>query len=500
LQPTSPAIDKGSLVAGITMDERGVIRPFDDVTKTNSTSGNGSDIGAFELVPTFDKDWGYNQFGQLGLGNTTNQTAPQIFTSFPDIIAFSGGFHHSVALRSNGTVVTAGRNFYGELGNGTTTNRSAFGQVLLSAGGTNLSGVIAVSGGGYHNLALKSDGTVWAWGAGNVGQLGNGANSHSSIPVQVGASVAGFNGQVIAVDAGFEHNLALTADGKVWAWGANGNGQIGNGAMIDRNLPQPVLASSGGAQLSGIAQVSAGENQSAALKTDGNVLVWGRNDYGQVGNGTTSASVLFPTATTSTTMGAVTSISAGSHHNVALKSDGAVWVWGRGSLGQIGDNNTVDALTPRQATISNVVEIRANDAYHTLARTKDGSVFAWGWNPYGAIGNGTSTNQLTPLNISLPQGTGGNLGNGVGIIGVGVYNSFAAIPQISVPTGSNVRVEGDNVRLTFANVTTAGDLQIRAIDPSATGLTVLLAIRFRQIHKAMTLFHRHSLQVQRVFV
>jgi hypothetical protein len=171
-------------------------------------------------------------------------------------------------------------------------------------------------------------------------------------------------------------------------------------------------------------------------------------------------------------MGSVTSISAGSHHNVALKSDGAVWVWGRGSLGQIGDNNTVDALTPRQATISNVVEIRANDAYHTLARTKDGSVFAWGWNPYGAIGNGTSTNQLTPLNISLPQGTGGNLGNGVGIIGVGVYNSFAAIPQISVPTGSNVRVEGDNVRLTFANVTTAGDLQIRAIDPSATGLTV----------------------------
>jgi alpha-tubulin suppressor-like RCC1 family protein len=440
----------------------------------NSTGKSGP-----ETTPAFYKIWGYNLFGQLGLGHTIDpQTTPQTFTGFPDITAFGGGFEHSVALRANGTVIASGRNDEGELGDGTNERRSVFAQVLAAAGGANLSNVVAVSGGGYHSIALKSDGTVWAWGDGTLGQLGNGANANSSIPVQAGANVAGFNGQVIAIDAGVFHNLALTADGKVWAWGRNFNGELGDGSQTNCNLPQPVLTSDppDGRQLSGISQVSAGELHSAALKTDGAVVVWGRNDFGQVGNGTVSTAncrcVFFPTATAADTMGAVTSIDAGSLSTAALKGDGTVWVWGHGVLGQIGDGNTANALTPRQAFVSNVVEISTGNGHHILARTINGSVFAWGRNFAGAIGNGTTSNQLTPLNISLPQGTGGDLGSGIALIGMSYFGSFAGVPQAAVPAGTNVRIEGDNVRLAFSNVTTAGSVQLRAIDPSATGLNV----------------------------
>jgi len=448
----------------------------DSNTQALNTRGAAGRLTGIDYLPTvtpFVKDWGYNAFGQLGLGNTTSpQTTPQTVTGFPDVTAFGGGFEHSVALRSNGTVIASGRNIEGQLGDGTNTNRSTFAQVLAAAGGANLSNVVAVSGGGYNTVALKSDGTVWAWGFGGFGQLGNGTSvSSSSIPVQVGSGVVGFNGQVVAVDAGFYHNLALTADGKVWAWGYNVNGQLGDGTQRNRNLPQPVLVAAGGAQLSGIAQVSAGEQHSTALKTDGSVVVWGHNQFGQVGNNTTASPVLFPTATAAS-MGVVTSISAGAFHTVALKANGTVWAWGLGGSGQIGDNNTANALEPRPTSISNVVDIRTNSDYHTLARTTDGSVFVWGANSFGAIGNGTTTNSTLPLNISLAQGTGGNLGTGVTVIGTGTFSSFAAVPQITVQTGENVRIEGDNVRLIYPNVTATGNLEIRAIDPSATGLTV----------------------------
>ncbi len=119
----------------------------------------------------------------------------------------------------------------------------------------------------------------------------------------------------------------MTADGKVWAWGANNYGQLGNDTVGNSNTPVPVLTASGGLQLSGVAQISAGEFHSAALKTDGSVLVWGNNEYGQVGNNTLINSVPFPTPTV-TTIGIVTSISAGAYHTVALKADGDVWAWG----------------------------------------------------------------------------------------------------------------------------------------------------------------------------
>ena len=423
----------------------------------------------FEVQTVTSRIWGLNDFGQLGLGNTRSpQITPQTLFGFTDITVFGGGFVHSVALRADGTLLTAGSDIYGQLGDGVIGGRIQTTFAAVTDG--NIANITAVSGGVNHNLALRSDGTIWAWGQGTSGQLGNGMSENSGTPVQVGANIAGFDRQIIQISAGY-HNLALTADGKVWAWGANNYGQLGNDTVGNSSTPVPVLTASGGLQLSGVAQISAGEFHSVALKTDGSVVVWGNNEYGQVGNNTLINSVPFPTAT-ATTMGIVTSISAGAYHTVALKADGDVWAWGYGGDGAIGDNNPADALVPRRTTIANVVRIEAHGAYHTLARTRSGQIFAWGSNTYGEIGNGTIINQLIPLNISAAAGTGGNLGTNIAVFGAGVFSSFALnAPQATTPTGAST-LRGDQFSIIFPASTVAGTTEIRIIDPTATGLTV----------------------------
>ena len=474
----SPAIDKGSLVAGVFSDGRGVIRPFDNPLTANASGGNGADIGAFELQNSIVKDWGLNGNGQLGLGDLTSKLVPTTLAGFNDITQFGGGFQHSVALRSDGTVLTAGDDTHGQLGDGTIGggNRTTFGQVVLAPGGANLSGIVAVSGGGQHSLALKSDGTVWAWGRNINGQLGNGANMNSAVPVQVGAGIAAFNTHVVAVSAGTSHSLALTDDGKVWAWGFNNNGQLGDGTTTSSTVPIQVKVSAGGAQLSNIEQISAGEDDSVALTSGGLVLVWGCNMFGEVGDNTTT-NAPYPTQTTNTLMGTIVQISAGTYHNVAVNTLGDVYAWGQGGFGQIGDNNTADALVPRKsgttgAPLANIVRIEAHDAYQTLARRFDGTLFVWGTNFNGPIGNGTTTNQTTPLNISGAAGTGGNLGTNIAVFGAGRETSFAAtLPEIATPAGANT-LRGDNFSVAFPASTVAGTTQIRAFDPTTTGLTV----------------------------
>ncbi len=466
LQTGSPAIDKGSAVAGVTSDGRGVIRPFDNPLITNAASGNGADIGAFELQTSLVRVFGYNIQGKLGLGDSTDRLVPTTLTGFNDITQFGGGFQFSSALRANGTVITAGINSSGELGDGTTggANRPTFAQVT----GANVVNIMQISGGDSHTVALRSDGTVWAWGNNNQGQLGNGNFTNSGTPVQVGASVAAFNTHVIAVSSSHGHTLALTDDGKVWAWGRNNEGQLGDGTTTNRNLPQPVLVSIGGAQLSGVIQVSAGGQHSVALTTTGAVFVWGQNDRGQVGNNTTSASVAFPTQTTATLMGTIVQISAGNAHTAAINTAGNVYAWGQGTQGEIGDNNTVNALVPRQTlNISNVVRIEAHASWHNLARQRDGNMFAWGHGAGGEIGDGAGVQRNLPVNIST-----GNLGTNVAVFGVGFLNSFTAtLPEVATPAGAST-LRGDNFSVAFPASTVAGTTQVRAFNPTATGLTV----------------------------
>ncbi|MEI7831763.1 MAG: IPT/TIG domain-containing protein, partial [bacterium] len=259
--------------------------------------------------------WGKNDNGQLGDGTYTNHAYPlKVFglQSFglQEIVGLAAGGTHSLAVDLNGSVWAWGSNLFGELGDGTRTTRNFAMKVI------GLTGITAVSAMNIHSLALKSDGTVWAWGNNSHGELGDGTTTkYRTLP----ALVSGLSG-ITAISAGETHSLALKSDGSVWAWGNNSDGQFGNGTKTGSMIPVLVPG------LTGITAISAGGSHSIALKSDGTVLAWGNISEGQLGNGTNTASlipVLVPGLT------GITAISAGGIDNIVLKSDGTVWSWGK---------------------------------------------------------------------------------------------------------------------------------------------------------------------------
>jgi len=194
----------------------------------------------------------------------------------PRVLAMAGGSFHSVAV-SDGARWTWGRNSVGQLGDGTNTDSSA--AVPVSDGGINW---VAVTAGGNDTVALKSDGTVWSWGSNSVGQLGNGTTLGSNVPVQVVTSVGGpALTNVAAVAAGSNHTVALKSDGTLWAWGNGLSGQLGNGTDINSNVPVQEFT-----KATDWVAVTAGNGHTVALKSDGSLWAWGANNHGQLGNGT----------------------------------------------------------------------------------------------------------------------------------------------------------------------------------------------------------------------
>ncbi len=319
--------------------------------------------------------WGENGDGQLGLGNTTDRKTPVQLTSLNNVIAIEAGITHSMALKSDGSVWNWGLDF----ANPSTTPVQVIG----------LSNVIEVSPGGCHSMALKSDGSVWTWGWGVEGQLGNGLWGYqvSEVnPIQV-LNIS----NIISISAGFMYSMALKSDGSVWAWGRNNWGQIGNNGSSTITRPVQVWT------ISNIEKISAGERHSMALKSDGSVWAWGNNDYGQLGDGT---------ATNRTTpiqvsgLDDVIAIEAGGNHNIALKSDGTVLTWGDNRYGQIGDGTTTNRTTPVQVSgLDNVIAVSAGGS-HSIALKSDGTLWTWGLNTSGQLGDGTNTNRTTPVQVS----------------------------------------------------------------------------------------------------
>jgi hypothetical protein len=229
--------------------------------------------------------WGANDFGQLGDGTTTHRSTPVQVHTLSSVEIVTAGFEHSVALLSDSTVRAWGDNSSGQLGDGTTTIRTTPVQVHTPSGP--LSGVEAIAGGGLHSLALLSDGTVRAWGRNDFGQLGDGTTTNRTTPVQV-HTLLGLLSEVTAVGAGF-HSLALQSGllaTTVFAWGRNDFGQLGDGTTTNRSKAVQVQAVGG--LLSGVEAATAGAFHSLAQLPNGTVRAWGRNDFGQLGDGTTT--------------------------------------------------------------------------------------------------------------------------------------------------------------------------------------------------------------------
>ncbi len=301
--------------------------------------------------------------------------------------AIAAGGNHSLALKSNGTVWAWGYNGYGQLGDGTTTRRLEPVQI------TGLTGVIAIAAGGNHSLALRGNGTVWAWGLNTNGQLGNGTTTSSSTPVQV-SNLSG----IAAIAAGGNHSLALTTGGGVKAWGYNASGQLGNGTTTRSSIPLNVSGLT-----SGVTAIAAGESHSLALNSSGGVKAWGYNGYGQLGDGNVINN-LTPGNVSGLTAG-IDAIAAGGNHSLALTNAGGVKAWGLNTYGQLGNNTTTESHLPLDVSgLAGMTAIAAG-GNHSLALTSTGGIKAWGYNAYGQLGDETTTYRTTPVDVfSLTSG------------------------------------------------------------------------------------------------
>jgi alpha-tubulin suppressor-like RCC1 family protein len=340
--------------------------------------------------------WGYNGYGQLGDGTTNNADAPlpvlhgAIPTDQP-VVSVVCGDSHSVALTEDGGVYAWGYNSYGQLGNSANTTSKV--PVAVSALGSK---AVAVAAGADFSLALTEAGKVYAWGYNLFGQLGNGTTTNSNAPVEVSA-LAGKG--VVAISAGGGFALALTADGAVYAWGQNVLGQLGNGTYVGTvTTPAQVTGFSGRT----VVAISCGASHALALTADGAVYTWGYNYDGQLGNGTTTASNR-PAEVTALSGQGVSALQAGTYHSLALTESGTVYAWGRNNEGQLGDNSQTNRLTPVAVgglSGRGVIELSAGEA-HTLALLADGSALICGTNERSVLGDCVVVSPaLTPVPVA----------------------------------------------------------------------------------------------------
>ena len=331
--------------------------------------------------------WGYNCWGEIGDGTTTTRLVPCRVPGLSGVTSIAAGESHTAALRNDGTVWTWGYNGWGELGDGTTRDKHS---PMRVAG---LANIVAIAASGSDNAALTADGHVWAWGDGSEGQTGDGTDpSRTLSPIQV----AGID-NAMTVAIGEEYMVALRSDHTVWAWGANCDGQLG-GAASTYCTPTPVQIQG----LNSIASISAGSYSAYALKSDGTVLAWGDNSKGQLCDGTATHRLLpfhIPN------LSAVTAISAGLDHVMVQKSDSTIWAWGGGNCGQIGDGTSHDRPHPVQITaLPNVKAVAAGWIY-SVAVKSDGTAWAWGDDQYGQLGDQRYLGQSrTPVQVPEVSG------------------------------------------------------------------------------------------------
>ena len=322
--------------------------------------------------------------GKLGDGTTNSRNQPvQVSTITNVTVGVSAHELNSYAIKSDYTLWAWGDNTYGQIGDNTTTQRNSPVQVL-----TNVKKVVA---GWRHAIALKNDGTVWTWGLNDNGQLGDGTITGHSAPAQVTA----LSGTYIDIAAGKGHSIAVKSDGTVWAWGINSLHQIGDNTTTQRNSPVQITT------LSGIKAVASQNNHSLALTTGGTLWAWGDNStWGELGNGNTNATAIPVLCVTS---GTFTQIATGSAHSMALNTNGTVWTWGCNFNGQLGngsaDNTAHSSPTQAHSSLAGINAIAGSDAGGFAI--KGTTTYAWGKNNNYLLGDGTQTQRNTPVAVNL---------------------------------------------------------------------------------------------------
>ncbi|MCL2680585.1 MAG: hypothetical protein FWF11_03830, partial [Coriobacteriia bacterium] len=389
----------------------------------------------------------------------------------PEATTFAAGGAHSLAIRADGTLWSWGGNTFGATGLGTD-----FDEQLIPAQVGSDADWVSVTAGDFHSLAIKSDGTLWAWGDNDWGAAGLGDTVNAQlVPAQVGSDT-----DWVLVSTGNTTSHAIKADGTLWSWGEARSGRAGiDTTEIVQYVPVQVGSDTDWAA------VSAGGNHSIALKTDGTLWSWGNNQFGATGIvglpiGTSlDAAQWTPAQVSSDTNWA--SVSAGWQHSLALKSDGTLWSWGWNSGGRTGlGTYTGNQLTPAQVgTATNWRQVSASNAA-ALALAADGTIWSWGWNEFGVTGLGAGMgNTIVPTQVGtatdwvevssaqychfLGMKTNGNLwgwgGNWVGQVGLGnmIDRLTPALiweplfTESITPQGSGVAITTESMVITFSH-------------------------------------------------
>jgi alpha-tubulin suppressor-like RCC1 family protein len=407
--------------------------------------------------------WGGNTYGQLGDGTRTDRTTTVAVTGLSGVVALSAGSNHTCALKANGSAACWGLNTTGQLG----TNPNADIPIANSFLNTkinptasqviSLTNAVALSAGSYHTCALKANGSATCWGNNSTGELGDGTTAISTISatvkgitdaVAISAGGIGFNakgsisyrGRTCALKAngavacwgaivnggriraqsqatptivagltettalitGAYHTCALKKDGSLACWGNNDSGQLGNG-NVGGGIPTGLVNSTSlNALAGGNIQLSLGGEHSCAVN-GGSVSCWGSNTFGQLGDGTTANSTT--SRVVSSLVNAAT-ITAGTSHTCALKSDTTVVCWGKNTNGQLGNGATTLSTTPSPVTnLSGVLQLSAGDSHtcavknSTITGGKGGPVVCWGNNGNGQLGDNSTVQSLIPVNV-----------------------------------------------------------------------------------------------------
>ena len=416
--------------------------------------------------------WGINSNGELGDGSLVRRLTPvrvRAFdgTVFDEGVSVVAGGNHTLVERGDGTWWGWGSNLYGQLGDGTTvTPRLTPVQVSV------VPSLATLMGGVIHTAALKTDGTVWGWGRNNQGQLGDGTTTQRSTPVQV----SGLSGVVqIALSVDGSHTVALRNDGTVWTWGFNSNGQLGDGTATSRSLPVQVRKVDG-TVLDGVVSVAAGSGHTVALGGDGRVWAWGLDNAGQLGNAqSNSTTPVLVLHTDGTVFQGVVSIEAFGLTSLAVTADGTRWGWGGGSSGELG--NGVFANNAHPVVLPALVDIAAlvHGSTHTLARTAGGELRTWGINSNGQLGDGTVVARAAAVAV---VGSGGS-----GVLNLGAAAAVNTVPvafdaeQVVLPGGALSGVlrggdaDGDAVTYTLVALPTQGVVTLVDASTGAFGYT-----------------------------
>lgn len=368
--------DLGSLADDTIINKSSPIQTVSYTTDWTKVSTGDRFVGAIKKDGTLWM-WGKNLSGNLGDDTSDSKSSPvQTIAGGTSWTEISCGHHHAAAIKTDGTLWLWGGNYSGELG-----NNQGYGDVsspaqTITAGST----WSKVACGYSHTVALKTDGTLWTWGANYSGQLGNDTTTSVSSPIQ---TITGGTNWT-SITAGFDHTAAIKSDGTLWVWGDNLQGQLGDDTA--NNASSPIQTITFGTTWS---SVSAGENFTIARKTDSTFWAWGRNSSGQLGDNT-QVSKSSPVQTISYGTNWTSNIDAGKYYSAGVKSDGTLWLWGRNYLSQLGNNEPGD-LTRRSSPVQDITyssnwSSLASNGFSSMGLKSDGTLWLWGGNFNGELG------------------------------------------------------------------------------------------------------------------